>query len=602
MQGSTNDPATAARPRRSVTRGWIRLLRRARRVLSGGQLPGRILNHSVEGIVTFDREFQVRQLNPAAAALFGVDIDDGPLDIRGLIGLDRTHLLDGEMAPLADTGGSVDAWGRRGDGHIFPIELTVLTVRTRGRRRRVVFVRDQTQQRASQRRIEYQATHDLLTNLPNRYRIEQLLGSALRNGQPTQRRVGFLVLDLWNFQRINESLGYAAADDLLRKAARRIELAVGERASLARLGGDEFAILVPNASGDAMPRLCARLAAEFEKPFDVGGVSMQVTAAVGYCIPNEEDVSPEQVMRRADIALNRAKRERRWAIEYRETPQASGLRSLRLLSELQKALREPQRHGLRLVYQPLVATDGDHIEAVESLMRWSHPELGEISPGEFIPLAEDSGLIRPLTQWTISTALDQLMRWHRYGLRIRIAINFSAQLVGDEDLVPQLVQQLRHAGVAPEYLVLELTESMLLQNLDQTLATIKTLRKVGIGISIDDFGTGYSSLAYLTQLPASELKIDRSFVSRIHEDEKTRAIVRATVQMANELGMRTVAEGIESQKGWLMLKKMGVDVGQGYLLARPMESDELIQWVAQFQWRAEQQAPNRLDAPERVGT
>ena len=577
-----------SRPQRpsAVTR-MLRSLRE-RPALAGvdGDLLAAIVDEGRDPVLSIDAVDRIRFANRAAGLLFGETATRPGGDVRSLVGTDRASLKDGIASFPLESTHEGDGWARRRDQALVPIELRI-TPRPGSEDERLVFARDVSQARAWMRRIEYQATHDLLTNLPNRARIAALTARAIEDSEPTGRPVGFLVLDLARFREINDSLGYGWGDAVLRHVARRVELVIGARGTVGRLGPDQFGVLLPNAGGEAVARYATAIASELERPVEVDQVRIQVIAVMGFATCPQHATTADELMQFAETARIKAKEQGTWCLEYEPSGRRNGLRSLTLIADLQQALQAPMAGGLSLVYQPQVDASGTCF-GVESLVRWQHPSLGAISPVEFIDLAENSGMIRELTRWCLAASVEQLKRWNECGIDLSMSINLSGRVVPDRELLPFVQEVLRSSSIPPSRLKFEVTETVLLEDPQAAFAVLTVLESFGTKVSIDDFGTGYSSLGYLAELPAQELKIDRTFVAVMEHDEKKYSIIEAIVGLGHHLGLKVIAEGVETERQWTLLRRMGVDGYQGYLFAAPLRDDEVLRWLAEEPWRAEQ--------------
>ena len=423
---------------------------------------------------------------------------------------------------------------------------------------------DITSEMAALEQARYLAEHDVLTGLPNRLLLQERLGEALlrsaRYGEPG----AILCLDLDRFKEVNDSLGHGIGDALLVRCAERLRACVRETDTVARLGGDEFAILQTGLEqiGDVQ-RLCERIVATIAEPFLLEGHEIMVTTSIGIALVPTDGRDAARLLQNADIALYRAKAVERGGFCFFETGMDEELqRRKRLEAELRAALSGGQ---LELNYQPQVDPSDRTIVGVEALLRWRHPERGLVPPQEFIPLAEETGLILPIGEWVLRTACVEARRWPD----LRMSVNVSAVQFRQRDLVERVAQALSAAGLEPERLELEITESILLQNTEEALATLGRLKALGVKVAMDDFGTGYSSLSYLQKFPFDKIKIDRSFVLDMHRSGEAAAIVRAIVQLGHSLGMRTCAEGVENQDQLDRLRREGCGEAQGFLFGRP---------------------------------
>ena len=417
----------------------------------------------------------------------------------------------------------------------------------------------------------HRAFHDSLTDLPNRLMLHQRLDRALARAAADRHEVGLLLVDLDDFKEVNDTLGHAYGDRLLKEVAERLRGAIRPEDLLARLGGDEFALLPGGPGGvEAASALAERLVAALEKPFDLDGILLDVRATVGLAFyPHHGEVADE-LLRSADVALYVAKGAQRPIEVYSAGKDHYTVDRLMLSAQLRRGLAAGE---IVLEYQPKYPLRGGPAAGVEALARWEHPALGRVGPDGFIPLAEQTGLISELTTLVLRSAIEQCAAWRREGLDLRISVNVSPRNLVDPHLPQMIGRLLEAAGLPPRQLQLEITESRAVPSGRVAGAVLDQLRTMGVGLAIDDFGTGFSSLVQLQRLPVDEIKIDRSFVSAMIESESDAAIVRSTIDLARNLGMTVTAEGVEDQPTRRRLAEMGCDLAQGYELCRPLPAD-----------------------------
>ncbi len=421
------------------------------------------------------------------------------------------------------------------------------------------------------------ARYDPLTGLPNRTlfreRAAQAIGRAGEDAEP----VAVLLLDLDAFKQINDTLGHGAGDAVLREVAARLRAELDPETLLARLGNDEYAILQTGAGGveDALT-LAATVQSALQAPVTFDGVALNVEASIGIALVPDHARSADELLQRADMALDRA-RSRRGRVEvYSSEHHRSGAERLALLGEVRPAL---ERGEFRLFYQPQIALRTGRVTGVEALLRWRHPKRGMIPPLQFISLIEQTALVGPLTLHVIDLALRQSAVWREAGLELGMSVNLSARNLHDPELPEQIASLLAHHAIPAAALTLEVTESAAMADPATAVGVLEALRALGAGVSIDDFGSGNASIAYLAKLPVGELKIDRSFVTPMCESSRDEAIVRTTIDLARHLGLHVVAEGIETADVCERLAEMGCDIGQGYLISRPAPAAELTPWL-----------------------
>ncbi|MGW4422132.1 putative bifunctional diguanylate cyclase/phosphodiesterase [Streptosporangium sp. NPDC004631] len=427
-------------------------------------------------------------------------------------------------------------------------------------------------------RRDHQATHDGLTGLPNRKMLVVSTEEALAEARPGER-VGLLLLDLDRFKEVNDTLGHPVGDRLLQIVAHRLTHSVRPGDVVARLGGDEFAVLLPSVRDAAAAReVAARLRVALTEPVRLEGMTFDLDASVGIALHPDHAPDFELLMQRSDVAMYLAKEGRTGVEIYVADKDRNSPERLNLLGDLRRAI---DRSELRLHYQPKLDLVGGQVRGVEALLRWRHPERGMISPGEFVPMAEQSYLMHLLTQYVIDAALEQAARWWRAGLREQISVNVSARDLLDSALPERLGAGLAHYRLPPKAIQLEVTERVLMTDQAYTADAVRALAALGVQLALDDFGTGYSSLVRLQRLPVSEVKIDASFVRRIVESKDDERIVRSIVDLVRSLGLRSVAEGVESDEVAARLADMGCELAQGWLFAEPMSAADATVWLSE---------------------
>jgi diguanylate cyclase (GGDEF)-like protein/PAS domain S-box-containing protein len=424
---------------------------------------------------------------------------------------------------------------------------------------------------------EHQALHDGLTGLANRTLFRSRVEQAVNARRVGDGQAAVLVMDLDGFKEINDSLGHAAGDDLLVELARRLESAVRSSDTVARLGGDEFGVLLPDARipEDVMGAVM-RMQTAIEDPVILHGLSVSLEASIGIALHPDDGSDVETLLGCADGAMYHAKEEKSGCAFYDSSCVRRDAGRLTLLGELRRALDQRE---LILHYQPKALLADGEVHAVEALLRWNHPVRGLLPPDDFIPMAQQTGLINPLTLYVIDEALRQCRAWQDDGLRLAIAVNLSARNLLDVELPSQVAALLQRWHVEPCLLEFEITESAMLADPVRTMEILQRLSAMGIRLSIDDFGTGYSSLAYLKRLPVSEIKVDRSFVMNMDDSEDDATIVRSTVDLGRNLGLDVVAEGVETRQVWDRLNDLGCTAAQGYYLSRPVPAADLRTWL-----------------------
>ncbi len=420
--------------------------------------------------------------------------------------------------------------------------------------------------------IQFEASHDRLTALPNRSYFESWITQAL----PSGRGGATLLIDLDRFKQINDSFGHHAGDVVLIEAAARIQGVCGIDDLAARFGGDEFAVYAPGSNAERSKDLADRLGAVLEEPFDIGSASVAIAASIGIALAPDHAREVTGLLRKADIAMYDAKTRRVRSSTFRDELDENDSDRLVLLGDLRKAIRDGD---LDVHYQPQVELSTGRVRSVEALARWEHPTRGRIGPDIFIELAEQAGVIEALTQQIMSKAMQQTTTWNDNGWNLALSVNISAQSLLDERLVSVVEHALLTSGLAAPQLVLEITESTMMSNPLESHRVLRGLSDLGVELSVDDFGTGFSSLVNLRSLAVDELKIDRSFVIEMMDEHDDDVIVRSTIDLGHNLGLRVVAEGVETPEIIQRLTELGCDLAQGYGISRPLPADQFTQWL-----------------------
>ena len=502
------------------------------------------------------------------------------------------------FAELVDAGGDTTDEGdrprlrlRSQDGSWRVLEWAVSVRRDRELGKVLLTGRDVTDQVEIERELLHQAHHDPLTGLPNRKALMQISHETVVTAS-VEKPVAVLMIDLDRFKDVNDSLGHAVGDKLLSQVGQRLRSILRPGDTIARLGGDEFAVLLPLANeGDA--RLVAeRLAGQLEEPFSIDGMDLHVEASIGIAVSHragrDETATTETLFRESDIAMYRAKEGGTGiAIFDPERDSGQSRSRLELSAELRRAINEDQ---LVLHFQPVVDVLQGRLAGVEALVRWMHPDRGLLAPGEFLPLAEQTGLIVPLSKWVMASALNQAATWLAGGRPLQIAVNMSPRWLQNADVPDIVAGLLAETEVAPSLLRLEITESVVLADPEETLPMLNRLRRMGIGLSLDDFGTGYSSMTHLRNLPVDEVKVDRAFVQAMTSSPEDAVIVRAAIELGHNLGMSVVAEGIEDADTLAEIVASGCSLAQGYYFSRPLPPEELMRWAeARFPYSPEEE-------------
>ncbi len=436
---------------------------------------------------------------------------------------------------------------------------------------------------------EHQAVHDALTGLPNRVLFRDRTQQAIHAGQRSGAGCTVMLMDLNHFKEINDTLGHHQGDRLLQEVATRLRATVRASDTVARLGGDEFGILLHGTTApDGATTVAETVLKRLREPFVVDATTLQVGGSIGLAWCPEHGADVETLLQRADIAMYAAKSTSGGYAVFERSQDHHSPRRLQLAAALPGAI---DRGELRLAYQPKADLRTERIVGVEALARWEHPELGVVEPSEFVPIAEQTGLIIALTTAVLESALERVASWRALGHDLSIAVNLSARSFLDARLADEIPELLAEHDLPPDCLELEITESMLMHDPSRAQVTLERLAAVGVGLSVDDFGTGYSSLAHLKRLPVDTIKIDKSFVLDMTVDEADEAIVRSTIELAHNLGLRVVAEGVESAETWMRLGALGCDLAQGFHLSRPLPAGGLLALL-----EAERDQPLRVAA------
>jgi len=491
--------------------------------------------------------------------------------------LPAVEKLFGEVAATADTEAVAEYRARHADGSYRVIEAVAKNlIADRAIEGVVVNYRDVTERRSLEQQLRHQAFHDALTGLPNRAlflnRLEHGLARTRRGAPP----LAVVFVDLDDFKAVNDSLGHGAGDELLVTLAGRIRLSVREADTPARMGGDEFAVLLEDASSvEAARDSAARILEALRLPVRLHDRYVAVRASVGIAMYASSEQTAEELLRNADISMYSAKAQGKdRLVVYESSVHDAAIGRLQLRADLQVSL---ERQELTLVYQPIVDLETSEMVGVEALLRWQHPRRGLIGPAEFVPIAEESGLITPIGRWVLEEACLRATTWQgaRGGRGFDLSVNLSGRQIEDPGIVDDVRRALEQSGLEAQRLTLEITESVLMHDVDATIITLQRLRDLGVRLAIDDFGTGYSSLSYLRRLPVDILKIDRSFVAGVDAGPDAAALVKSIVSLGQSLRLETVAEGIEEPGQLAALRSLGTTFGQGYLFARPLDPDDV---------------------------
>ncbi|MGE0372776.1 MAG: putative bifunctional diguanylate cyclase/phosphodiesterase [Gammaproteobacteria bacterium] len=540
-----------------------------------------------DAILTCNERGRIISANRAACTLFGY----GPGELLGQsIALLIPGVLDRAPANVPRPEDAADDWvgrrweatARRQDRVRLPVEISLNAFHLEGKRRLIAVVRDITERKAQLAMIEHQALHDPLTDLPNRSLLTDRLRQAIRSAARGEEPLALMIMDLNRFKEINDTLGHLQGDQLLQQVAARLPPLLRASDTVARLGGDEFAFVLPNTDAEAAAWIAERLVQSFEEAFTLQDRAYVIGASLGVALFPLHGADENTLLQRADTAMYAAKRRRIGHTFYSAEQDDQNARALEILGDLRKAISARE---LMLHYQPKVDLRAHRIIGVEALLRWNHPERGLILPAEFIPVAEKYGVTGSLTAWVIEEAMRQMYAWELDGIELGIAVNLSMHDLESEQLIRRVERyRAENTDSRTHRLCLEVTETAMMSNPPRVVETLSTLAHMGFIISIDDFGTGYSSLNYLRQLPLSEIKIDKSFVMDMMHNKEAATIVHAVIDLAHNLGLRVVAEGVAEQAILERLEQLGCDVAQGFHIAKPMDANALGNWFRASGW------------------
>jgi diguanylate cyclase (GGDEF)-like protein len=464
---------------------------------------------------------------------------------------------------------------RRQDGSLYPVEVRMQLFHAENPPVFVAVITDITDRMKAQEQLQFLAHHDALTNLPNRALFLERLDHALTRARWTKRPLAVLFLDLDRFKNINDTLGHDIGDSTLQVAAKRLTGCVRDGDTVARFGGDEFTVLLEDlANSDDVPNVAQKILEALSRPFDVEGREFVVTTSIGISLYPSDGDDSLKLLRNADTAMYRAKEQGRNKYQfYSSEMSAKALEKFMLESSLRYAL---ERQEFLLYYQPQVNLATGKVTGVEALLRWQHPELGLVSPTQFIPVAEETGLMKFIDEWVLRTACAQGQAWRSAGLPpLTMIVNLSGRTFNEPRMMETVSQVLANSCFAPGMLELEITESVLMHNAQATVEMLEQLNRMGLKLAVDDFGTGYSSLSYLKRFPIHTLKIDQSFVRDVTSDGDDASLVTAIIAMGHALQLNVIAEGVETPEQLDFLRRHGCDGMQGYLFSRPLPVEEI---------------------------
>ncbi len=547
-------------------------------------LASAVFDFALEGIVITDTNGNILAANASASRITGYPTDE-------LLGQNPRMLKSGcqddqfyqslWQSIHKNNQWQGEIWNKRKNGQVYPEWLSISPIKNdQGEVQNYIgiFV-DISKQKEAEKRLIYQANHDKLTGLPNRDLFLDRLNMAILQAKRHQQKIAVLFIDLDHFKYINDTFGHAQGDQVLQKVASRLKSSLRETDTLARMGGDEFTVILQDFDNHHVVELTAnRIISALDQPIFFGQQEVYISSSIGISFFPEDGLSADVLMKRADTAMYSAKNNGRKQLHFFQSGM-EGYSGQRL--EMERLLRRAlEQNEFQLHYQPQFDLVSGQIIGAEALLRWQRPNAGLVPPDQFIPLAEENGMILPIGEWVLKEVCEQARSWQQAGwCSFRIAANLSARQFSQAGLSSTISKILTNSSLDPRYLELELTETAAMQHVEATLQTLKTLKQTGINISIDDFGTGYSSLSYLKQFPIDRLKIDRSFIADIAHDPNDAAIVVATISLANCMGLKVIAEGVETEEQLSFLKMHGCHEVQGFLLGHPVPADQFNKYL-----------------------
>ncbi len=536
-----------------------------------------IFQHTGIGVAGLEADGTLQQTNPALDQMLAADAGELRAALSAMA-RDRRRRVYRELRYTMTDGR--EAWAS--------LAVTKAPAPVSGQEISIATVENTTVRKVQEEALEHLALHDTLTGLPNRTLLNDRLRQALLTAQRERSGVALLIMDLDRFKEVNDSLGHHWGDLLLQQAAARLRETLRESDTVARLGGDEFAVILPGLDHDNLiERMSRKLLDALDRPFAIEGRILRVGASIGAAVFPGHGDDPATLVRHADNAMYAAKRSGTGFARYSDGSDEALSMRLALQSELPAALEADE---LVLHFQPKADLNSGRPVAVEALVRWRHPELGLLGPDRFVPLAEETGLIRPLGRWVLEHAVAEAGRWRSEGYELPVAVNLSGRDLHDWDLPGFIEDILQRYELPARLLELEITETAIMTDAEAARELLERIVEMGVAVAIDDFGIGYSSLAQLHRLPVRQLKIDKSFVQAMKKDDSSAVIVRSTCDLGHNLGLVVLAEGVEDGDTWDLLRRHGVDLAQGYLLSPPVSGDDFLTWLRQLDERAAAQA------------
>ena len=547
------------------------------------RLAAKVFENTAEAVLITDRNNRIVAINRAYSEISGYTEEEALGKNPSILqsGRHDTNFYKDMWNTLVNEGTwQGEIWNRRKDGETWPNWLTISVVddEDTGERHYVAVFADISVIKDSQAQIEYMASHDPLTELPNRALLMDRLNHAMERGRRDKGRPGLLFIDLDRFKNVNDTLGHPIGDDLLVEVANRLNKLVRKEDTVARLGGDEFVVLIEDPSGpEALEKVASKILDKLSRPMLVAGHELILTTSIGVAMYPNDGEDTTTLVKNADAAMYEAKNKgkNRFCFYTQSMTEVAESR-LRLESDLRRALEKGE---FVLHYQPQVSLLDNHLIGCEALIRWQHPQRGMVPPDEFIGLAEEIGEIEAIGEWVARETLRQCREWQKQGLKVRMAINLSVRQLLHPEFIDSLSSLLKKECIDSSMVELEVTESIFLDHSDQCINALNQLRALGPSLAIDDFGTGYSSLSYLKRLPIQRIKIDRSFVQGIPGDRDDTAIAEAVIAMANTMDLEVVAEGVETEEQLIFLSLHGCSEAQGYHFSKPFPAEEFFTWA-----------------------
>jgi diguanylate cyclase (GGDEF)-like protein/PAS domain S-box-containing protein len=546
------------------------------------KLASRVFDESGQGILISDAENRVLRVNGAFTRITGYALEDVVGQTPAILQSRRqsAEFYQAMWTSINRSGTwQGEIWNRSKSGHIYPEWLTINTLKNEAGvvTHYIGIFDDITEKKDYEKRLVHLANYDQLTDLPNRHLMASHVGSMIDEAGLNRQGLALIFIDLDKFKHINDTLGHPAGDEVLREVASRFLSQVGPDSLLARWGGDEFVLVLPRADSTMAAAMAKHLIETLQRPFAIQGTAYHIAMSAGVALYPDDGDTVDALLRCADTAMYKAKQEGSSLYRFYESTMNAGVeRFLRVDNALRHALAQ-EGQGLSLAFQPQYTADGNRIVSAEVLARWSHPELGQVSPGQFIPVAEDTGQVVALGRWIIEATMQGFAALRAAGCPdLPLSINCSAHQLRDPGFVRELQAACMKNGVRSEHLMIEVTESAIMSEEFKAMATLTDLRSLGFRISIDDFGTGYSCLNYIQKIRPAEIKIDQSFVARMLDDPDSRSIIDFTLGLASSMKLEVVAEGVETEAQRAALQSMGQIKLQGYLLARPMPLEQFI--------------------------